>query len=121
MCGILFVFTGHEDRIDRRALSHRGPDKHVERTTSAGLFVFDRLAINGLVGDEGDQPIIANGDALICNGEIYNHDILRELVQERISESSSDCAVLFDMLSKKEYHTHVFRIVEGEFSCVYVL
>lgn len=120
MCGIIFVFTGYEDRIVRHALSHRGPDKHVEWSTSAGLFVFDRLAINGL-GDSGDQPIIANGDVLICNGEIYNHDTLRELVPQRSNKSSSDCAVLFDMLSQTDDTnvSQVFRDVDGEFSCVF--
>jgi len=116
MCGILFVFTGYEDRIDRRAILHRGPDKHIEHTTSAGLFVFDRLAINGL-GDAGDQPIVANGNALVCNGEIYNYDMLRNIM--RTSESSSDCAVLFDLLLSQSDHEVVFRTVEGEFSCVF--
>ena len=122
MCGIVFVFSDHCHRISRSLLSHRGPDKHVEYTSSkhGHLFVFDRLAING-IGSSGDQPIVDEDDVLICNGEIYNHDELRGTLQERTCDSTSDCAVLFDMLRNTTMmYPRAFRLVDGEFACVYL-
>lgn len=119
MCGILFVFSDHSHRVSIEApLKHRGPDKHVEYRKDGHWFVFDRLAINGL-GVSGDQPIVYKDSVFLCNGEIYNHDDLRATLVERTCDSTSDCAVLFDLLLRGAVpYAQAFRLVNAEFACV---
>lgn len=86
MCGIAgFVGTGTRDDLESmcRALVHRGPDDHGvwvdEGRASPLAFGFQRLTILDPAG--GAQPMLdsATGNAVVFNGEIYNH---RELRQE---------------------------------------
>lgn len=90
MCGINGIINNHgknksSRRIIRRmnkAILHRGPDGEgifVSKSRHAA-FGFRRLAIVDV--KNGAQPIeIAHGKheyAVVCNGEIYNHDELRK-------------------------------------------
>lgn len=91
MCGICGVaFADRERPADREvvarmtaSLHHRGPDGrgyHIAPGIGMGM---TRLSIVDL--DTGDQPI-SNEDGtvtVICNGEIYNHSVLRDQLLAR--------------------------------------
>jgi asparagine synthase (glutamine-hydrolysing) len=64
-------------------LGHRGPDEqglHQENGVGLG---FNRLSIVG--GDAGAQPILSEDGrlVLVCNGEIFNHGVLRKELTAR--------------------------------------
>src|SRR5262245_61894317 len=86
MCGICGYIGAVEDGLLESmtaSLGHRGPDgAGYFRADQAGLG-HRRLSVIDVVG--GQQPI-ENEDgslALICNGEIYNYQALREELLER--------------------------------------
>ncbi|MGI9273091.1 MAG: asparagine synthase (glutamine-hydrolyzing) [Woeseiaceae bacterium] len=80
MCGIA-GFTPNNPAQDSRAIAsnmlavmaHRGPDEEDIVIRDEFTFVHNRLTI--MEPDGGQQPRVntANGNALIYNGEIYNH------------------------------------------------
>jgi asparagine synthase (glutamine-hydrolysing) len=78
------------------ALRHRGPDALGHTGDLRARFGAARLAIRG--GDEGGQPIqdAESGVIVVCNGEIDNHETLRQWLkaQGREVASGSDIAVL---------------------------
>ena len=90
MCGIAgFVrFDGRpvaRQDLERmvRAIAHRGPDGEGSLTRDPVALGHRRLAIVDL--DTGQQPM-CNEDrsvAVVCNGEIYNHLELRQLLEAR--------------------------------------
>ena len=55
----------------------RGPDDSRIVDTGYGLLGFHRLAIMGL-HPEGMQPFELNGSFLVCNGEIYGFEKIKE-------------------------------------------
>ena len=84
-----------------RTLEHRGPDD--ERVTvipeSRTVLAFRRLSIIDHAG--GAQPMASGrGHHLVFNGEIYNHQALRETLQARGAEfrTRSDTEVLLNTL-----------------------
>jgi asparagine synthase (glutamine-hydrolysing) len=98
MCGI----AGLLGRADEKTLSemlerlhHRGPDdegRFVDEDDGI-LMGSRRLAIVDVAG--GDQPIQNEDGSVVavCNGEIYNHDSLRERLGERGHRFRSNCDV----------------------------
>lgn len=114
MCGITFVFAEFCPEAFVSSIQHRGPDNHQQLRTKVGVFAFDRLAINDL-RPEGNQPFEDDDGVLICNGEIYNHSVLRSSVSELRSES--DCEVLLKLLN--DHGPAAFRMLDAEFACVY--
>ncbi|MFI9027774.1 asparagine synthase (glutamine-hydrolyzing) [Streptomyces sp. NPDC053560] len=86
MCRIYGHFdartTPHELRSVGALQRHGGPDAQT-RTTGAGWALgVDRLAIVDL--DGGEQPYtLGEGIVAVFNGEIYNHDELRDLLTAR--------------------------------------
>ena len=48
----------------------RGPDSARTLEVGDGLMGFERLSIMGLT-EEGMQPFLLNGNAVVCNGELY--------------------------------------------------
>lgn len=91
MCGIAGIVLADQgeqvpaDRLRRMcaAMTHRGPDEEgIFVSGNAGL-AMRRLSIIDVAG--GQQPIAnETGDIqLVCNGEIYNHQILRSELESR--------------------------------------
>ena len=121
MCGIAgFTHRGRPapgGRIEAvtQSLHHRGPDQwgvHEAADCSVGAV---RLRIIDLAG--GEQPIYsANRDTVIVfNGEIYNHDELREELRSlgrRFSSRSDTEVVLQGFL---EWDFGVFEKLRGMF------
>lgn len=121
MCGIM-CYTGEnvpEEKFDEgfsRTVS-RGPDDTRTVVLPNGVMGFHRLSIMGLT-PSGMQPFELNGSYLICNGEIYGFEkIKEELVGKGYNfKSDSDCEVLLPMF--KEYGTDMFHMLDAEFALV---
>ncbi|MCA9729417.1 MAG: asparagine synthase (glutamine-hydrolyzing), partial [Candidatus Eisenbacteria bacterium] len=104
MCGVCGVVTGN--RVDdgvrarveamTRLLRHRGPDDTGVIGDARAVLGSNRLAIRG--DDTGHQPLVdpETGVIVVCNGEIDNHQEIRDLLRERGRETigSSDVSIL---------------------------
>lgn len=110
MCGIAAIHS-HDGNLDpERAaaatamlerLAHRGPDDTGTRSVGTHAWLgHRRLSIVDL--DGGHQPLGGDTDAsdwsLVCNGEIYNHEALREELPAAAFDSSSDSAAALAVL-----------------------
>ena len=94
----------------------RGPDDSRIVDTGNGLLGFHRLAIMGLT-DAGMQPFALNGNFLVCNGEIYGFEKIREsLAEEYRFTSDSDCEILLPLYEK--YGTGMFEKLDAEFALI---
>ena len=94
----------------------RGPDDSRIIDTGKGLLGFHRLAIMGLTSS-GMQPFQLDGSYVVCNGEIYGFEKIRqELSKKYTFESDSDCEILLPLY--REYGTDMFRLLDAEFSCI---
>lgn len=121
MCGFS-VFTGKveekefEEKFD--LISHRGPDQRAIHQLAQGTMGFHRLAIMDL-SEAGSQPFISKSQThLVCNGEIYNHRILKTDYIDRYEfKSDSDCEVMIPIF--EEYGIEkLLMSLDGEFAFV---
>jgi asparagine synthase (glutamine-hydrolysing) len=106
MCGICGLVTleglkdkpASQEQVNKMidTLMHRGPDDTGIDGDVSAVFGMTRLAIRGL--SDGKQPIIDSetGVMMACNGEIDNHQELREwlLTRGRPVAQSTDVAVI---------------------------
>ncbi|HTF33903.1 MAG TPA: asparagine synthase (glutamine-hydrolyzing) [Myxococcota bacterium] len=103
MCGICGVVRFGRDLDDTAvpqvsrmldALAHRGPDDSGSERRARAAIGATRLIIRA-PGD-GIQPIVGGGVIAVCNGEIDNHQELREWLagRGRIVTGRSDVAIL---------------------------
>ena len=76
----------------------RGPDRSRLFVSDEGIMGFQRLSIMGLT-PEGMQPFLHEESVLVCNGEIYGFQKLRdELIEKGYSfKSDSDCEILLPL------------------------
>ncbi|MCR5086893.1 MAG: asparagine synthase B [Lachnospiraceae bacterium] len=95
----------------------RGPDDTKIIDTGRGLLGFHRLAIMDLTSG-GMQPFTLQGDAVVCNGELYGFAEERALLMKKGYHftSDSDCEILLPMY--REYGTDMFKRLDAEFACV---
>ena len=95
----------------------RGPDQSRIIRTPAGLMGFHRLSIMGLT-EEGMQPFQLNGSSVVCNGEIYGFETLRdELCEKGYSfRSDSDCEILLPLY--EQYGTDMFAMLDAEYALI---
>lgn len=94
----------------------RGPDDTKIINTGNGYLGFHRLAIMGL-NDAGMQPFKLGKSYIVCNGEIYGFEkIKNELSKKYTFMSDSDCEILLPMY--KEYGTDMFAMLDAEFACI---
>jgi asparagine synthase (glutamine-hydrolysing) len=105
MCGLVAYFGDslnlHDFESTFSQLRHRGPDDSeiVRINDGEATFGFHRLAIMDPT-QKGHQPFIdeLNHNVIMCNGEIYNYDSLKDKYQENYTYiSHSDCEVLVPM------------------------
>jgi len=107
MCGIAGVVSWnrspqldlmHQDMVEAMtsALVHRGPDDRGVLSLPQATFGATRLAIRGLT--DGKQPIVdhVSGVMAVCNGEIDNHEELRQWLSKRgrVVSQATDIAVI---------------------------
>lgn len=107
MCGILIVHNPNKlQNIDtglfKSLHAHRGPDGNKTLQSNHSILIHDRLAIVDL-GATGDQPFIGcEKHMLIHNGEIYNHEELREALQNEHSfQGRSDSETILHVYEEK--------------------
>jgi len=106
MCGIsiflsYFNKASITDEYKSTALSARGPDDY-KSFRDNNIFYnilmnFYRLAINGVA--DGAQPMTYKNYVLVCNGEIYNHKYLEELIKYEPT-TGSDCEIILPLFEK---------------------
>jgi len=95
----------------------RGPDDSRIIDTGSGLLGFHRLAIMGLT-PEGMQPFELDGSYVVCNGEIYGFEAMREHLMQKgyTFRSHSDCEILLPLYF--EHGTDMFSMLDAEFACI---
>ena len=94
----------------------RGPDDSRIIDTGKGLLGFHRLSIMGLTPD-GMQPFELDGSYVVCNGEIYGYEKIKEKLSKKYKfKSGSDCEILLPMYS--EYGTDMFAMLDAEFALI---
>ena len=95
----------------------RGPDKSRTLKVKGGWLGFNRLAIMGL-NCKGMQPFELNGNAVICNGELYGFNALKSYLKSLgyTFESDSDCEIILPLYEK--LGTKMFSLLDSEFAMV---
>jgi asparagine synthase (glutamine-hydrolysing) len=120
MCGIL-VSKSKVDRIKFmdgfKQIAERGPDQSLIEEVDGITFGFHRLAIMGL-NELGMQPFKLNNKIVVCNGEIYGFQQLKDhLINDGYRfVSESDCEVLIPMY--EQYGLELFKFLDAEFALV---
>ena len=103
MCGIACVFGVKSDPVELRQtvldmskkLRHRGPDWSGIHADDNAILAHERLAIVDPIS--GRQPLYNEDRTLVLavNGEIYNHQEIRERYKEKYKfQTASDCEVI---------------------------
>ncbi len=105
------LFKDHFDKT-----ISRGPDMQRILSYADATLGFERLAIMGL-SEEGMQPFALNGNAIVCNGEIYGFRVIKmELEAEYTFVSDSDCEILLPLYEK--YGVDMFVKLDAEYACI---
>jgi asparagine synthase (glutamine-hydrolysing) len=110
MCSILAILDLKSDPVELRARAlrlsglqrHRGPDWSGVYSSERAVLAHERLAIVGVL--DGAQPLLndSGAHALAVNGEIYNHQELRESLAEPYSfRTGSDCEVILPLYRER--------------------
>lgn len=106
MCSVFGVLNLRQDlKVVRkmalrqsRLMRHRGPDWSGVYTAPRAVLAHERLAIVDV--NTGAQPILSESgrQALAVNGEIYNHQSIREAYEgEYAFRTASDCEVILPL------------------------
>ena len=109
MCGIVCVFDLQVDakklrpkvlRMSKK-VRHRGPDWSGIYCGDHAVMSHERLAIVDPIS--GGQPLYNEEKSLVLavNGEIYNHEELREQCQGYHFQTHSDCEIILALYEKK--------------------
>ena len=114
-CGKVRDIEAFMNAFDRTR--SRGPDDSRIALTGDGLLGFHRLAIMGLT-PEGMQPFELDGSSVVCNGEIYGFEALRDELKKKgyTFKSDSDCEILLPLY--REYGTDMFAMLDAEYALV---
>ncbi|MCQ2414277.1 MAG: asparagine synthase-related protein, partial [Clostridia bacterium] len=120
MCSIMGFcgsgITGDRFRQSFDKTVSRGPDDTRILDTGRGILGFHRLAIMGL-HPEGMQPFTLDGSALVCNGEIYGFEKIRDELKKKYTfVSGSDCEILLPMY--REYGVGMFDMLDAEYALI---
>ena len=94
----------------------RGPDLSRMLSVGDGYLMFHRLTIMGLE-KSGMQPFERNGDAVVCNGELYGFRKMRDALFSGYDfKSGSDCELLLPMYQR--YGTDMFSMLDAEYALI---
>lgn len=123
MCGILAIIgKGKDEALVKtlsKRMSHRGPDESDLHVTQNGhILSHERLSIIDL--HSGRQPIQGTKSAyMVHNGEIYNHQQLRDTVLKHHSfRTKSDSEVIVHLY--EEFGYDFLDKLDGDFAFVVV-
>ncbi|NLX18330.1 MAG: asparagine synthase (glutamine-hydrolyzing) [Desulfobulbus sp.] len=101
-----------------QALCQRGPE--AQRVTAFGHVVFGHAKFNNIGFNGGDQPIYNEDQsvAVVCDGEIYNHqELRRELIGKGHSfQTDTDIEVIVHLY--EEVGSELFTRLHGMFAVV---
>ena len=113
-CDCCAAFSDFEEGFKKTV--SRGPDDSRIINTGKGLLGFHRLAIMGLTPD-GMQPFELDGSYVVCNGEIYGYEKIKEELAEKYTfKSGSDCEILLPLY--REYGVEMFKMLDAEFALI---
>ena len=110
MCGITAIFNIKEQTPElrekalemSRRLRHRGPDWSGIYCGGSCIMTHERLSI--VDPQSGRQPLFSpdRKQVLAVNGEIYNHQAIREQLKDEYEfQTGSDCEVILALYRKK--------------------
>jgi asparagine synthase (glutamine-hydrolysing) len=104
MCGIIGGYGGMDPESASRMLArvvHRGPDDEGHVEVAGNVLGHRRLSIIDVEG--GKQPLVTpEGDLyLVGNGEIYNHEEIRETLENGDMSTRSDNEVALRLISER--------------------
>lgn len=123
MCGIVAIIgKGKDPQLVRelsKRMSHRGPDESDLYLTEKGNIVSsERLSIIDL--KSGKQPIQGTDDAwMVHNGEIYNHQELRNgVIASHSFRTKSDSEVIVHLY--EEFGYDFCNMLDGDFAFVII-
>ncbi|WP_395046650.1 asparagine synthase B [Flavobacterium sp.] len=123
MCGILAIIGKGKDvelvKTLSKRMSHRGPDESDLYITENGhILSHERLSIIDL--HSGRQPIQGTSSAwMIHNGEIYNHQELREgILKQHTFRTKSDSEVIVHLY--EEFGYDFLNKLDGDFAFVVI-
>ncbi|HLP63154.1 asparagine synthase B [Flavobacterium sp.] len=123
MCGILAIIgKGKDEQLVKqlsKRMSHRGPDESdIHITENGHILSHERLSIIDL--HSGRQPIQGCSTAwMVHNGEIYNHQELRDtILKDHTFRSKSDSEVIVHLYEKYGYD--FVHLLDGDFAFVVI-
>lgn len=125
MCGIIVLLSNDQTHLPKslEALKARGPDaQHQEILADGRIGIgFTRLHVQG-ASNAVEQPYkLRDGRRVMCNGEIFNAEILVRQLGLRVPAGSSDCAVIPALLEQRGMSLpDVARQLDGDFAIVVV-
>lgn len=110
MCGIVAIFNVKEQTPELRTkalgmskkIRHRGPDWSGIHCSGSAILAHERLSI--VYPESGGQPLFSSDgkQVLAVNGEIYNHQEIRERYKGRYDfQTGSDCEVILALYRDK--------------------
>ena len=110
MCGIVAIFNVKEQTPELRTkalgmskkIRHRGPDWSGIHCSGSAILAHERLSI--VNPESGGQPLFSpdGKQVLAVNGEIYNHQEIRERYKGRYDfQTGSDCEVILALYRDK--------------------
>ncbi|WMQ73850.1 MAG: Asparagine synthetase B [glutamine-hydrolyzing] [Sodalis sp.] len=110
MCSIFGVLDLKTDPVElrkqalecSRLMRHRGPDWSGVYASDKAILAHERLSIVDV--NTGAQPLYnaAHTHVLEANGEIYNHQLIREQLGNRYAfQTGSDCEVILALYQEK--------------------
>lgn len=126
MCGIFAIITQQPNKYNKQGfekIKHRGPDNTKTQTLNIKdmecFLGFHRLSIMGL-DKISDQPLTDENQEiyLICNGEIYNWELLRDKYQFQF-QTHSDCEIILHLYKNFGIY-ETLRQIRGEFAFLLV-
>lgn len=129
MCGIFYLSNPANNDVDTNEQSekfnafnqiqHRGPDAtNFIILKNKSVLGFHRLMVNGNNG-MANQPMTLNGETyLLCNGEIYNNELLQKKYNINCN-SGSDCEIILHLYEKFGFEQTI-KELDGEFAIVLV-
>jgi len=113
MCGIVAILNIERQTSELRQkalrmsqkIRHRGPDWSGIYSGGSAILAHERLSI--VDPESGRQPLYSSDrrQVLAVNGEIYNHQEIREMYARRYTfQTGSDCEVILALYREKGIH-----------------
>ena len=121
MCGYVSIYYKNNNRkfdIKKLAekINHRGPDHTGIHKEDNIEFAFKRLSIMDL--ENGSQPLKKDDKTIVFNGEIYNHEQLRNDLIKNGYKFNTKCDTEVLLSSYTEYKEECLNKLRGMFSFI---